>query len=101
MINSLSIIQVSTLDVPTTVDLLVARSLICINEIYASIHQYSPTFDPKDPYSVNPEFKQLVAVVIKKGSKLLYKYIECIIEPISKLICPNCALGLQLHEITT
>lgn len=78
LINSLFVVQVNALDIPTAIGQLIERFLICIDEICASFNHYGPNFDPEDPYQSNPEFKQLVTVVIKKGSRLIYKYIKCI-----------------------
>lgn len=96
LINLLFVIKVNALDVHTTIDQLVEQSPIYVNETYTSINRYSPFFNPEDPYREEPRFKQLVTKKIKKGSRLLYKYIDCLIEPIGKLLHPNYALGLQI-----
>ncbi|CAM6129090.1 unnamed protein product [Calypogeia fissa] len=95
LINSLIVVKISSPDPKQEIEnLLVASPMEAINT-FAAVNWYFPEFDPQNP----SDFNQLVSIVIKKGSRFLFRFIETILKPVGKLIRSDIEPRLDNHSI--
>lgn len=77
--------------IPTTAhDNILRASPLFVQGWYALANDYNPVFDPKNPF----QFKQLVTNTIRQGDPFVYKLLDCILQPIGRVVCRGIATGL-------
>ncbi|CAM6111118.1 unnamed protein product [Calypogeia fissa] len=95
LINSLYVIQILSPTPDIDLAYLLDASPLHANETFASTNKYSPEFSPHNPV----DFKQLVSVIIRRGSRFLYKFLDTILEPVGNIVHRQLESGLDQHCI--
>lgn len=92
--NSLFVVQFDSIDVLAAKGSLLASSPISVGEIYASVNDYTISFDPCNQV----DFRHLVTVNIPRGNPAIYSLIKCSIRIVGAYV--KGFLGLDHRHIS-
>lgn len=104
LVNLLFVVLIASskgVDINDSIDMLISESPLRTLGKHAYVNRYFPKFDPLNPHSEDNIFCQLVTVLIKKGSPLIYKFLKDAIKLVGKLIDHHYAPRTEQHQITT
>lgn len=93
--NSLWLIKVLSLDPLDTINRLIAKSPLEALNCFATINPYYSEFDPAKPINL----RQIVTVLIKRGSRFAFRFLDTILKPIGKIVNCHISSGREQHRI--
>lgn len=80
---------------PETINHLVKNSPLKALARYVGVNKYHSKFDPKKPR----DLKQIVTVLIKRGSRFLFRFLKYIVELVNHIIDSSIGFGKEHHRI--